>query len=190
MKPSLTAAQVDEAAGMRSSGMAYKAVAAVFGVNDMTIIRALRRIGFDGPKTFVTREDPWARFERFILPEPNTGCHFWIGPYGGVDRAYGYFTIEAGKNVWAHRFAYEHDIGPIPEGLELDHLCRVTICVNGMHLEPVTRIVNQERARAALQLKEVCKRGHQLSGDNLYINPASGARVCRACQSIHDKARR
>lgn len=46
---------------------------------------------------------------------------------------------------FAHRVTYEHYVGPVPEGLELDHLCRVRNCVNPAHLEPVTHLLNVRR---------------------------------------------
>lgn len=53
----------------------------------------------------------------------------------------------AGRGVWAHRMMYKRHIGPIPEGLELDHLCRNPSCVNPEHLEPVTHQENIRRAK-------------------------------------------
>jgi len=69
---------------------------------------------------------------------------------GYVSR-YGYarFNIAPGQSVHAHRFAYEELVGPIPEGLDLDHLCRNKTCVNPAHLEPVTRAENVRRAHIA-----------------------------------------
>lgn len=103
----------------------------------------------------------------------------WVVPkYGN-----GYGKIyAAGKNWLAHRLSYEVFVGPIPEGLQLDHLCRVTNCINPAHLEPVTAQVNKERA-----YQKVCKRGHELSDGNI---TKDGARQCLKCRAIREAARR
>lgn len=86
------------------------------------------------------------------------GCWMWHGK----TNAEGYGLIHAGGNVRrylrAHRVVYEHLVGPVPDGLELDHLCRVKGCVNPAHLEPVT---HKENSRRAL-VRPCCKRGHPL----------------------------
>lgn len=83
----------------------------------------------------------------------------------------------------AHRMVYESRIGPIPEGLTLDHLCRVHACVNPDHLEPVTRAVNVMRGEghAAVNARKThCVRGHKFDERNTFIRP-EGWRACRAC---------
>lgn len=75
-----------------------------------------------------------------------TTCWIWRGV---LDRdGYGQFGVGR-KNLRAHRWAYESVVGPIPEGLEIDHLCRVKSCVNPLHMEPVTKTENIRRARSA-----------------------------------------
>lgn len=107
------------------------------------------------------------------------GCWLWLGY---LDRkGYGRFSL-GHKNRIAHRIAYEHYIGPIPDGLPLDHLCRNRACVNPAHLEPVTTKVNNSRmvpnnGKAA---RTHCPQGHLLAGDNLKVNKR-GHRVCREC---------
>ena len=87
------------------------------------------------------------RMWRFIVPEPMSGCWLWTGTRSG-----GYGRIGAGGRtgvtLWAHRVVYEALRGPIPAGLTIDHLCRLRICVNPWHLEPVTRQENGARAMA------------------------------------------
>ncbi len=119
------------------------------------------------------------------------GCWPWRGK---VKSGYGYFSM---SGIWisAHRIAYHLLRDPIPEGLTLDHLCRVRHCVNPFHLEPVTLGVNVLRGInpwAENAKKTHCKRGHPLSGANLRIfNRARGrARTCVTCQRMHDRAYR
>jgi len=78
-----------------------------------------------------------------------------------------------------HRWAYEYLRAPIPEGLELDHLCRNRRCVNPWHLEPVTRRVNAMRGVGS---KETCVNGHPYTEENTYRDPTKGKRGCRACR--------
>jgi hypothetical protein len=83
------------------------------------------------------------------------------------------------KTTWAHRVAYLLKVGPIPDGLQLDHLCRNRACVNPAHLEPVTQRVNLQRGELAT--KTHCPQGHPYSGDNLIVR--RGARECRTCRN-------
>jgi hypothetical protein len=79
-----------------------------------------------------------------------TPCFVWLGNVSG--RGYGIFgegTGESYRKIYAHRRAYEASKGEIPEGLEIDHLCRVHACVNPEHLEAVTHAENVRRGYAA-----------------------------------------
>jgi len=109
------------------------------------------------------------------------GCWFWMGTKAG---GYGRFYNPAQRRVVpAHRFAYENRIGPIPEGLTLDHLCRNRSCVNPKHLEPVTNkenVLRGEGPTAKNKRKTHCTRGHAYDEENTYIRP-NGRRRCRAC---------
>jgi len=120
------------------------------------------------------------------------GCWLWCG---GLDsRGYGQLGVD-GVTLRAHRVAYEAYVGPIPEGLELDHLCRERRCVNPDHLEPVTRSVNVRRGlapevNAARNLaKTHCPHGHPYEGDNVRVHP-NGGRSCRTCDRIGRPSRR
>lgn len=91
--------------------------------------------------------------------------------------------------VLAHRLAYEHWVGPIPDGLQIDHLCRVRACVRPEHLEPVTRHENQRRgARGLHDGRERCVSGRHLLEGNVY--EWRGRRYCRPCQTEAAAARR
>jgi hypothetical protein len=116
-----------------------------------------------------------------------SGCWWWEGSKS--NGGYGAIRHE-GSSYPAHRFVYEQLVGPIPEGLHLDHLCRNPACVNPDHMEPVTRSENVRRGIApALQRQKThCPQGHPYAGDNLYINAASGSRVCRTCTNAHQRA--
>ena len=84
--------------------------------------------------------------ERFWAKVKKTdGCWLWTGWKN--DRGYGNFEVDSTRTVKAHRFAYEVLVGPIPDGLTLDHLCRNPSCVNPEHLEPVTLRENIMRAK-------------------------------------------
>jgi hypothetical protein len=132
-----------------------------------------------GMKIIRLGKTPIIRFEERYIPEPNSGCWLWTGIL--FKSGYGWFSVHS--KVWrAHRWAYEHLVGPIPDGMVLDHLCKVKSCVNPDHLEPVTQKVNMERAKTG-KYKPFCKNGHPRSGDNLYFFP-NGARACRECVRI------
>jgi len=129
------------------------------------------------------------RFERKV--DKAGDCWLWIA-YIRRD-GYGYFWVD-GKMVYSHRFAYEHYVGPIPAGLQLDHLCRVRNCVRPSHLEPVTQQENVRRgevgkASGALQLaKTHCPHGHPYDEINTYYCP-NGRRQCRTCHAERERQR-
>lgn len=122
------------------------------------------------------------RFWKFVQPEPNTGCWLW----GGAQNAKGYGHFWSGtRPTKAHRWAYERFVGIIPDGLTIDHLCRVTCCVNPEHMEVVTSRTNSLRSGNACALharKTHCHRGHILSSENLIAGELKrGARRCKIC---------
>lgn len=95
-----------------------------------------------------------------------------------------------GRSILAHRFAYELAHGSIPEGMTIDHKCRVRHCVRPSHLEPVTGKVNilrGESPSAKNARKTHCIRGHPLFGDNLIIRSDNDGRRCRTCQRASER---
>jgi hypothetical protein len=125
--------------------------------------------------------------ERFWLKVDRRGpdeCWPWLGAGAKVRFGYGLFKW-AGRVQPAHRASYEINVGPIPTGLYLDHLCRNPNCVNPAHLEPVTNEENLRRGRpnpAAINaLKTHCIRGHEFTAENTYVT-RRGTRTCRECR--------
>lgn len=121
---------------------------------------------------------PLARFEAKI--EKTDTCWLWAASC----RPNGYGQFWDGERlVSAHRFSYEAYVGPIPEGLTIDHLCRVRRCVNPAHLEAVTRAENARRSDSppALNARKIhCVHGHEFTEENTYV-ASDGSRSCRAC---------
>lgn len=112
----------------------------------------------------------------------DTGCWLWQGAAG--PNGYGGVRVN-GRQLSAHRRSYELLVGPIPDGLELDHLCRTRTCVNPDHLEPVTHQENVLRGDAPSAhnaRKTHCKKGHAFDEANTrWRTGAKAGRVCRAC---------
>jgi hypothetical protein len=112
------------------------------------------------------------------------GCWLWMGPINQM--GYGRAT-HRGRRQLAHRVAFELTNGPVPDGLVLDHLCRVKACVNPAHLEAVT---NRENVRRGLKgvLTTHCPKGHPYDEVNTHYH--EGHRYCRACGRASTAARR
>lgn len=130
-----------------------------------------------------------ARFFDKTIPEPNTGCWLWLGPLNEL--GYGRASL-MGKRRLAHRASYEMTKGPIPAGLEIDHICRVRCCVNPDHLEPVTSRENSLRAIRRLALAGLlpgaatdthCMYGHELRSAGQYSAPHRGV-GCMQCARL------
>jgi hypothetical protein len=120
---------------------------------------------------------------------PDLGpCWVWTGRTTSL--GYGYLR-EGGREVPAHRWAYEHFIGPIPDGLEPDHLCRNRACVNyARHLELVTHQINTLRGEsppAQFARREACKAGHRFTPENTFAR-SDGGRGCRTCDRARSRA--
>lgn len=128
-------------------------------------------------------------WERHVSPEPNTGCWLWTASLG--PKGYGRAFVGHRQRRPAHVVAWELLRGPVPDGRQLDHLCRVRSCVNPDHLEPVTNRENVLRGQgpsAQNARKTHCKRGHELNEANAYSG--RGYRECRACQALWQRQKR
>jgi hypothetical protein len=139
------------------------------------------------------------RFKSKVRVQSNGCWHL-----SGRVRTDGYadFTV-SGRHQLGHRVSYEHHVGPIPDGLQLDHLCHTADrecaggfgclhrrCVNPAHLEPVTHQENALRGRsisAENHTKTVCARGHEFTEENTYRSP-TGSRGCRICRTATSRA--
>lgn len=113
-------------------------------------------------------------------------CWLWQGSTGSDD--HGQISIGGGVLVGAHRVVYEMLVGPIPDGLVIDHVvawgCTTGLCVNPLHLEAVTQAENTRRGRNPSAIngrKTQCIRGHAFSPENTYVRPC-GRRACRICK--------
>ena len=117
---------------------------------------------------------------KFVVND-ETGCWIWIGAGGSG----GYGRVNHPISTLAHRVVYTLLVGPIGEGLTIDHLCRVRECVNPAHMEPVTNAENTRRGEsppACNARVEHCIAGHPFDAKNTYRMP-SGGRRCRRCHA-------
>jgi hypothetical protein len=129
------------------------------------------------------RKPPIHRFWKHVHKNPRTGCWDWTGCQ--LPAGYGRFLLDGFHMGLAHRFSYEHFVGEIPPGMQIDHLCRNTSCVNPEHLECVTSQINNQRSvpfRQHAATDDHCSNGHPWNIRNTYISP-DGMRACRACRN-------
>lgn len=130
------------------------------------------------------------RFWQKVDRRGGSDCWPWLGNRVKTHCGMEYGLFRHGSLVTcAHRFAYRFLVGPIPEGLDLDHLCRNTLCVNPKHLEPVTKAENNYRGNSwsgRNTRKTHCPQGHPYDEANTYL--WRGHRICRACS--RERARR
>ncbi|MDQ6875417.1 MAG: HNH endonuclease [Actinomycetota bacterium] len=143
----------------------------------------IRRIGSFG---LASPED---RFWTKVAPAGSNDCWLW---QGSTTPVYGIFFDTV--RYLAHRWAYESLIGPIPEGLQIDHLCRTPTCVNPWHMEPVSQRVNIMRSEsftAKAAQKTHCVNGHEFSEANTHVRATASGRErrCRACSAASSLAR-
>ena len=132
-------------------------------------------------------ENRWRRTHRPALDrfwekvDKSGDCWLWLGNR----QRKGYGLFKADKDVQCHRWIYEQCVGPIPEGLVIDHICNNPPCVRPSHLRPLTSRQNTLRGNGPVAQnarKTHCKAGgHPLNGTNLYVSP-DGKRHCRICK--------
>ncbi len=114
----------------------------------------------------------------------------WLWTACCLRDGYGQFRVSSTKKMRAHRFSYEWFVGPIPEGLEIDHLCRTLLCVRPDHLEVVTHIENMRRGIKGDKglhesIKTHCPKNHEYSVENTYTH--GGKRYCKECDKLRKR---
>lgn len=134
------------------------------------------------PGRHKTEDESVALFpSRWLVVE--SGCWIWQGSTSS--EGYARWGIQ-----YVHRLAVRRSGREIPEGYQVDHLCRVRSCVNPAHLEVVTRLVNIMRgaSRGAVSVRtNRCIRGHEWTAANTYLRPDGGGRQCRACIRLRSR---
>lgn len=122
-----------------------------------------------------------ASIMRRVEIDPATGCWVWKGATNSNGYGWGQKGPGQPKRVM-HRIMWEaHNNGPIPDGLQLDHLCRNRLCCNPQHLEPVTGSENTDRQDHANRRKDACPKGHPYDDENTIVTKRK-RRVCRECE--------
>jgi hypothetical protein len=122
------------------------------------------------------------------------GCWLWVGVK--THDGYPYWGTTGNKSIYAHRFIYEQEIGPIPKGLTLDHVCKVRNCVNPAHMDPCTLQENISRGDYGWRARQThCKKGHEFTLENTYFDKnggrnGGGRRICLKCVSVRQIAYR
>jgi hypothetical protein len=129
------------------------------------------------------------RFWRYVGKGKPSECWIWQG--ATHDMGYGLIRGEPPARLMlrAHRVAWEMMRGPIPAGLECDHICRNRLCVNPDHLELVTHRTNSLRGISPPAInarKTHCPNGHLYDATNTYISP-EGSRQCMTCRRDYQR---
>lgn len=185
----LTNEQCAEIVRRAGDGERCSALAIEFGVRDAHVRRIV-----NGAQRATPHPSPIERFLAKVDKNGEPPAHrpelgpCWLWTAAKTKRGYGKFGLRTGGWVLAHVFSWEVANDVVPEGLQLDHLCRVTGCVNPLHLEPVTQCENARRASVAVRTDR-CIRGHDIGpGGDVYI--WNGWRWCRECSRIRERAER
>lgn len=134
-------------------------------------------------------ESSFVRFCSKITRDEFTGCWEWAGPPN--KKGYVSFSVRLSARNWshttAHSAAYVFMVGPLPDGLQVDHRCENTGCVNPEHLALLTNRENTmksrgpEKAGQHNKVKTHCLRGHEYTPENTYVSPSRGTRSCVTC---------
>jgi hypothetical protein len=163
-------------------------------VNEHELANPKQLVTNTGPRRRLKKASPITeRIMELVSCEPNTGCWIWIGSV--AKSGYARMGTKHSRPELAHRVSYEAFVGPIPEGYELDHKCRLRCCVNPQHLEPVLHLENVRRGTSGQATAERhrqithCPKGHAYDEANTRTIPPGrkrySHRICRAC----DRAR-
>lgn len=119
--------------------------------------------------------------ENFLSHVDKQDIHWmWTGAIGGSSKTYGVFSVvdEDGDRItkMAHKWSYLLFVGPVPDGYEVDHLCKVRLCVRPDHLEAVTQEENNRRKR-----RPYCSHGHAMTEDNIDYDARGNVSGCKEC---------
>ena len=137
-----------------------------------------RSQGISNPAYSSTDERFWSKVDA------SGDC--WLWSAGRVKAGYGCYSVWLGEGKvvahYAHRYAYRNLVGEVPNGLDLDHLCRNRLCVNPDHLEPVSRRENLRRSGATHVGTKHCPKGHPYDEANTYVFVRKGQGPCRRCR--------
>lgn len=173
--------------------IAYLNIGAIVGMLALPMTTAATRVYTRQPGSRPPGRPPTPAFVRFVRRyevDPTTGCWLWTA--GRDPDGYAAFHEGRGRGYEqrAHRYAYKVIVGPVPQGLVIDHLCRVRHCVNPAHMEPVTSQENVRRGRHPKAERTHCIRAHEFTPENTYMSPSRRGRTCRTCHALHERARR
>jgi len=135
---------------------------------------------YERPETIVRFNKKWVPSKEYFFNRSR--CWEWTA--SKMPMGYGRLGVN-GRMVLAHRWSYENFVGPIPENLVIDHLCRNTSCCNPAHLEAVPQSVNILRGDHSTRRKPYCKRGHLFDSIG-----SDGRQVCRRCKRDTMRIRR
>lgn len=141
---------------------------------------------------------PRPTLEQRLLSKTDRSGNCWVWLGSKLKSGYGQIGVQGAtpdlyRPRMVHRVSYEIFVGPIPDGLEIDHLCRNTSCLNPDHLEAVTPAVNMGRGMSpnhVIRRSGYCSAGHEMTPENTYLNKNGIWRRCRECTLEGNRRRR